>query len=89
MLTMVRAGKSQLIGSTWTSAMQTEIFVFSQKGDKEEAGGSKEKRDREENANGLFNEIDELKCILSLYKHFSSDVLDVEIYIEGFIMLEL
>ena len=110
---------------------------FSQKGEEEEAGGSKEKRDREDgegskenrdredkggsrenrdrqdgersrghsaqplkifytNANGLFNKIDELKCIVSMYKsievicvtetHFSSDILDAEIYIEGFSM---
>ena len=48
------------------------------------------------NANGLFNKIDELKCIVSMYKsievicvtetHFSSDILDAEIYIEGFSM---
>jgi len=48
------------------------------------------------NANGLFNKIDELKCILSVYKsihvicitetHFNSDILDAEIFIEGFSM---
>ena len=45
---MVRAGKSQFTGSTWTSARQTDIFVFRQKGEEEEAGGSKKKRDRKD-----------------------------------------